>query len=134
MMKKKRVVMLFCLVLMILCLCSCGNKSDDNSIIGKWSVTAYELNGEVVSKDDVGEYMGETFASIERPMLLFQESGLVRVYKSGDKEEYTVNYKVTDTTIELYKDGEHVAYLEIDGDVIRMETDSENIVMIYTKE
>lgn len=122
-------------MLMMLCMYGCGNKSDNDSIIGKWSVTAYELNGEVVSIEDVGEYMGETFASIERPTLLFQESGLVRIYKeSGDEEEYTVNYTVTDSTIELYENDKHGAYLEIDGDTIRMETDSENIVMLYTKE
>lgn len=128
----KLFVLFFCLALS-LCLCSCGDESTDDSIIGKWSVTAYELNGEIVSMEKVGEYMGEVFASTERPILLFQKSGLVRMYmESGNKDE-TVNYTVTDNIIGLYKD-EHSLYLEMVGDTIRFKMDSDNIVMIYTKD
>lgn len=129
----KLFVLFFCLALS-LCLCSCGDESTDDSIIGKWSVTAYELNGEIVSMEKVSEYMGEVFASTERPILLFQKSGLVRMYmESGDLDE-TVNYTITDNIIEFYKEDEHGFYFEIDGDTIRIKMDSDNIVMIYTKE
>lgn len=127
-------VLLLCIVLLTLCLCSCGNNSKDDSIIGKWSVTAYELNGETFSKEKAGEYMGEVFASTERPILLFQESGLVRMYTESGSMDETANYTITDNIIELYKEDEHGLYLEIDNDKIRLKTDTDNIVMIYTKE
>lgn len=127
-------VLLLCIVLLTLCLCSCGNNSKDDSIIGKWSVTAYELNGETFSKEKAGEYMGEVFASTERPILLFQKSGLVRMYTESGSMDETANYTVTDNIIELYKEDEHGLYLEIDDDKIRLKTDTDNIVMIYTKE
>ena len=127
-------VLLLCIVLLTLCLCSCGNNSKDDSIIGKWSVTAYELNGETFSKEKAGEYMGEVFASTERPILLFQKSGLVRMYTESGSMDETVNYTITDNIIELYKEDEHGLYLEIDNDTIRLKTDTASIVMIYTKE
>lgn len=131
---KKGFKVLLCITLLVACLCGCSGKSDDNSIIGKWTVTAYELNGERVSKDEVSDYMGETFATIERPTLLFQESGLARIYMESGELDETVNYTVTDSVIELYKEDEHGMYLDIDGNTIKVETDSENIVLIYTKE
>lgn len=131
---KKRVRLWICMILAIFLLCGCSGKSEDNSIVGKWTVTAYELNGEIVSKDDVGEVMGEVFASIERPVLLFQKSGLVRIYKPSDNEkEYTVNYTVTEETIELYQEDKHMAYLVKEDGVLKMDIDS-NICLIYTKE
>lgn len=128
----KLLVLFFCLALS-LCLCSCGDESKNDSIIGKWSVTAYELNGEIVSMEKVGEYMGKVFDSTEIPILLFQKSGLVRIYMESDGLDETVNYSVTDNIIELYKD-EHSLYLEMVGDTIRFKMDSDNIVMIYTKD
>ena len=131
---KKGYTVLTCIMLLVACLCGCGGKSDDNSIIGKWTVTAYELNGEKVSKDEVSDYMGEVFATSERPTLLFQESGLARIYMESGELDETVNYTVTVNVIELYKEDEHGMYLDIDGNTIKVETDSENIVLIYTKE
>ena len=131
---KKEYTVLTCIMLLVECLCGCGGKSDDNSIIGKWTVMAYELNGEKVSKDEVSDYMGEAFSTIERPTLLFQESGLARIYMESGELDETVNYTVTDNVIELYKEDEHGMYLDIDGNTIKVETDSENIVLIYTKE
>lgn len=78
--------------------------------------------------------MGEVFASTERPILLFQKSGLVRMYTESGNMDKTVNYTVTDNIIELYKENEHGLYLEIDDDTIRLKTDTDSIVMIYTKE
>lgn len=127
-------VLLLCIVLLTLCLCSCGNNSKDDSIIGKWSVTAYELDGETFSKEKAVEYMGEVFASAERPILLFQKSGLVRMYTESGSMDETVNYTITDNIIEIYKEDEHGLYLEIDDDKIRLKTDTDNIAMIYTKE
>lgn len=131
---KKPLALFLCIVLLILCLCSCSGNSKDSSIIGKWSVTAYELNGEIFAKEKAKEYMGEVFASTERPTLLFQKSGLVRIYMESGNMDKTVNYTVTDNIIELYKEDEHGLYLEIDGDTIRLKTDTDSIVMIYTKE
>lgn len=131
--RKPMGIICLCLILLIVCLCGCGGKEDNNSIIGAWTVTAYEINGEIVSKGDVSEYMGDYFAEIERPTLLFLESGHVRIYyDSGTEDEYSVNYTVTGDTIELYYKDEHFMYLEIDGDTIRMDEDS--IPWIYTKE
>ena len=129
-----QLLLILCVVLFSLLLCSCGNNIKNDSIIGKWRVTAYELNGEVVDKEKVGEYMGETFATIERPMLLFQESGLVRIYTESGSIDETINYTVTDNIIELYKNEEHGLYLEKDDDTIRLKTDSDNIIILYTKE
>lgn len=129
-----QLLLILCVVLFSLLLCSCGNNIKNDSIIGKWRVTAYELNGEVVDKERVGEYMGETFATIERPMLLFQESGLVRIYTESGSIDETINYTVTDNIIELYKNEEHGLYLEKDDDTIRLKTDSDNIIILYTKE
>lgn len=78
--------------------------------------------------------MGEVFASTERPILLFQKSGLVRMYTESGSMDETANYTVTDNIIELYKEDEHGLYLEIDDDKIRLKMDTDNIVMIYTKE
>lgn len=78
--------------------------------------------------------MGEVFASTERPILLFQKSGLVRMYTESGSMDETANYTVTDNIIELYKEDEHGLYLEIDDDKIRLKTDTDSIVMIYTKE
>lgn len=131
----KKSIKRFCLalglcVIFAFCLCGC---SSDNSIIGTWTVTSYEVNDKIVNIEDVSEYMGTDFAEIERPTLMFQKSGNVCIYyESGDKEEYTVNYTITDNTIELYSENEHIMYLEIDGDMIRFEEDT--IPWIYTKD
>lgn len=130
---KKWVLTAIILVIMATYLCGC---SSDDSIIGKWTVKEYELNGELVSTDDIGEYMGTDFASRNDSSLLFQKSGFVKVYLSWISEEAivdeTVNYTVTDDTIELYYDDEHLAYLEVSGDTIRAEVGS-GIYIIFSK-
>lgn len=131
-MKKKITFILFVMILAFT-FWGCARKSEDDSIIGTWTVTSYEVNDKIVNIEDVSEYMGTDFAEIERPTLMFQKSGNVRIYyESGDKEEYTVNYTITDNTIELYSENEHIMYLEIDGDMIRFEEDT--IPWIYTKD
>lgn len=131
-MKKKITFILFIMIL-VFAFCGCTRKSKDDFIIGTWRVTSYEVNDKIVNIEDVSEYMGTVFAEIERPTLMFQKSGNVRIYyESGDKEEYTVNYTITDNTIELYSENEHIMYLEIDGDMIRFEEDT--IPWIYTKD
>lgn len=134
-MKSKFKIML-CIALLAAYLCGCGGKSDDNSIIGKWTVKEYEIKGNVISTNDIGEYIGTDFALRNDSSLLFQKSGFVRVNLSGTEEisaDETVKYTVTDNTIELYSDDSHLAYLEIDGDTIRAEIGSEMYV-IFSKE
>lgn len=133
---KKRFKVLVCITLLVACLSGCGGKSEDDSIIGKWIVTAYEVDGEVLSMDEMCELFGENFADyFESPIFLFQESGFVRVYKeSGDDEEYTVNYTVTGDTIELYYEEEHGFYLEKENDTLKLNLDSQAFNLIYTKE
>lgn len=132
---KKGFKVLLCITLLVACLCGCGGKSNDNSLIGKWVVTAYEVDGEVLSMDEMCEHFGKNFADFESPVLLFQESGFVRIYKeSGDDEEYTVNYTATGNTIEIYHDEEHMLYLEKEDDTLKVNMDSQAFNLIYTKE
>lgn len=84
---KKKTAFVLLIVILVVTFCGCGGKSEDDSIIGTWTVKEYELNGERVSTNDIGEYMGADFAKIERPTLMFQKSGNVRIYyESGDKK------------------------------------------------
>lgn len=131
----KRRWILTAIILVVVATYLCGCSSDD-SIIGEWTVKGYEINGEVISTDDIGEYMGTDFASRNDSSLLFQKSGFVKVYLSWVSEEAitdeTVNYTVTDDMIELYSDNEHLAYLEISGDTVRAEVGS-GIYIIFSK-
>lgn len=133
----KKIIKRFCLalgscVIFAFCLCGC---SSDNSIIGTWTVKEYELNGERVSTDDIGEYMGVDFASRNDSSLVFQKSGHVKIYLpygGGYETDTTVNYTVTDNIIELYED-DYSEYLELDNNAIKAEVGSEIFIIFHKK-
>lgn len=133
-MKKKITFILFVMILAFT-FWGCARKSEDDSIIGTWTVKEYELNGKIVSTDDIGEYMGADFASRNDSSLVFQKSGHVKIYLPygrGYETDTTVNYTVTDNVIELYED-DYSEYLELDNDTIKAEVGSEIYIIFYKK-
>ena len=131
----KKVKCIFLILILVIGAVGCSEKSEEDAIIGTWVVKEYQINDEIVAKDKIAEYMGEFFATLNDSSLVFQKSGHVKIYLSwGDEREIddTVNYTVTDNTIELYED-DYSEYLELDDKTIKGEIGSGIYIIFYKK-
>lgn len=123
---KKILCFLFVTIVLLSQSACCGN-----SIVGTWTVESFEMDGERIAFDA----LGTDFAKAADAELLFQASGYVKVYVPMGEDraiDNTVRYTVTDNTIELYNDSEHLDYLEIDGNTIRLAM-SDDLFIIFRK-
>lgn len=131
---RKRVKCIFVMMILVLGLVGCSAKSDEDSLVGTWIVKEYQLNNEIVEKDEIADYMGSDFATRNDSTLVFQKSGHVKIYLpygDGQGTDTTVNYTVTDNIIELYED-DYSEYLEVDNNTIKGEIGS-GIYIIFCK-
>lgn len=134
----KRPVMLFVMIAVIATLLvGCGKKAD--SVVGTWVVKEYEIEDEVVSKDNIKDYLGELSEQNNKWQLDFTSNGNLVItspnFADGDVNEEKASYSVQDGKIEVFDpdDTSDFELIDFDGDNIRIELSSGFVIVLEKK-
>lgn len=129
--KLKGIVITVLLVLMSL-MGGCGSSND---IVGKWTVSEFEVQGERVGSSKLEEMFGSNILELSKYELTFasnEEFQLKRSDFEGSTVSFNGEYKISDNIIELYFEEDDLVVLDYLDKEIILEYD-DNIKVVMTK-
>ena len=94
----------------------------NRGIVGTWEIDHYDLDGEIISTDDIGDYFGSEFGEMQKKFYVkFQKGGsfILSMPNYGEASEvYEGTYKVNDDVVRMEVDGDSVDMFVIKGNTL----------------
>lgn len=129
---KKKYTLIFCSICVFI-LSSCG-KTENNELIGTWSVVSYELQDSPKSIEEMSDIFGTDFTkAYENKTITFYSDGTANLSISST-DNTTADYKYAGNEISFYDEENNIIVsLQYEDGKIKFDQGDSKITLIFGK-
>lgn len=137
-MKTKRLPIIILIIAILFVSIFALSSSHKVPLPGTWTVAKYNLSGEIISKDNIADTMGDVFSRYNNSQITFTPSGNVELVtpiinqnESSKNATNIIKYEESGNLVELFDDNQFIL-LERNGKYLNLPL-SDDIWIVFEK-